>query len=116
MLLNWNGKKHPVKVLLDTGCSIALLNQQTAEKLEVTLHRHPQPRRIENYMGEMVANAGQFLLEKLLVPRQSLGLPLLLYSFVEDTFTQERGSEKGYLQFFLYFSSSSIYLFDRPRY
>jgi len=45
------------------------------------------------------------LLEMLLVPRQSLGLVLLLYSFVEDTFTQERGSKKGYLLFFLYFSS-----------
>jgi len=39
-------------------------------------------------------------------------LALLLYSFVEDTFTQERGSKKGYLLFFLYFSSSSIYLFN----
>jgi len=56
------------------------------------------------------------VLEKLLVLRQSLGLPILLYSFVEDTFTQEQGSEKEYLQFFLYFSSSSIYLFDIPRY
>lgn len=61
MLLHWNGKKHPVKVLLDTGCLVALLNQQTAEKLEVTLRRHPQPRRIENYTGETVANAGQIL-------------------------------------------------------
>jgi len=47
----------------------------------------------------------------LLAPRQSR-LALLLYSFVEDTFTQERGSKKGYLLFFLYFSSSSIYLFN----
>jgi len=39
-------------------------------------------------------------------------LALLLYSFVEDTFTQERGSKKGYLLFFSYFSSSSIYLFN----
>jgi len=38
-------------------------------------------------------------------------LALLLYSFVEDTFTQERGSKKGYLLFFLYFSSGFIYLF-----
>jgi len=36
--------------------------------------------------------------------------------FVEDTFTQERGSEKGYLQFFLYFSSGSTYMFDISRY
>ena len=56
------------------------------------------------------------VLEKLLAPRQSLGLPLLLYSFVEDTFTQEWGSEKGYLQFFLYFSTGSTYMFDIPRY
>ena len=50
-----------------------------------------------------------FLLEMLLTPRRSLGLALLLYSFVEDTFTQERGSKKGYLLFFLYFSSCLIY-------
>jgi len=56
------------------------------------------------------------VLEKLLAPRQSLGLPLLLYSFVEDTFAQERGREKGYLQFSLYFSSGSKYMFDIPRY
>ena len=49
------------------------------------------------------------LLEMLLAPRWSLGLALLLYSFVEDMFTQERGSKKGYLLFFLYFSSCSIY-------
>ena len=60
--------------------------------------------------GELCSE--QWLLEKLLAPRRSLGLPLLLYSFVEDTFTQERGSEKGYLLFFLYFSSCSIYLFN----
>jgi len=44
------------------------------------------------------------LLEMLLTPRRSLVLALLLYSFVEDTFTQERRSNKGYLLFFLYFS------------
>jgi len=48
----------------------------------------------------------------LLAPRRSLDLALLLYSFVEDTFTQERGSKKGYLLFFLYFSSCSIYLLN----
>jgi len=45
----------------------------------------------------------------LLAPRRSLGLALLFYSFVEDTFPQERGSNKGYLLFFLYFSSCSTY-------
>jgi len=39
-------------------------------------------------------------------------LALLLYSFVEDMFTQEWGSKKGYLLFFLYFSSCSRYLFN----
>ena len=39
-------------------------------------------------------------------------LVLLLYSFVEDTFTQERGSKKEYQLFFLYFSSCSTYLFN----
>jgi len=44
----------------------------------------------------------------LLVPRRSLGLALVSYSFVEDTFTQERSVRGGYLLFFLYFSFSYI--------
>jgi len=46
------------------------------------------------------------------MPRWSLGLTLLFYSFVEDTFPQERGSKNGYLLFFLYFSSCSTYSFN----
>jgi len=47
------------------------------------------------------------------VPRRSLELALVPYSFVEDTITQERGSViVGYLLFFLYFSFSSIHLFN----
>jgi len=32
MLLHLDGKRHQVQVLLDTGCSVALLNNQTVEK------------------------------------------------------------------------------------
>jgi len=31
MMLHWNGSQHPVKALLDTGCSVTLINQQTIE-------------------------------------------------------------------------------------
>jgi len=60
-------------------------------------------------VGALIAQYQSILHDKMLemlpAPRRSLGLALLLYSFVEDTFTQERGSKKGYLLFFLYFSS-----------
>jgi len=61
----------------------------------------------------------RILLEMLLaafcveVPRRSLDLALVSYSFVEDTITQERGSVRvGYLLFFLYFFFCCIYLFN----
>ena len=44
------------------------------------------------------------------VPRRSLDLALVPYSFVEDTITQERGSVRvGYL-LFLYFSFYFFYI------
>jgi len=62
-----------------------------------------QPHDVSSFV--LCCQRNRCLLEMLLAPRRSLGLALLLYSFVEDTFTQERGSKKGYLLFFLYFSS-----------
>jgi len=58
MVLHEGGKKHTVKVLLDTGCSIALINQDTAERLQIPLQKHRREKVIENYVGQKVQGAG----------------------------------------------------------
>ena len=65
MLLHWQGKNHPVRVLLDTGCSINLINQQTVERLQLAKRPHKNPRSIENFAGETVKNAGKYQTEPL---------------------------------------------------
>jgi len=67
MLLHLDGKKHQVQVLLDTGCSVALLNNQTVEKLGITKKEHRRAHTIENYTGERVKGAGQFYTEPMLL-------------------------------------------------
>jgi len=57
MVLHEGGKKHTVKVLLDTGCSIALINQDTAERLQIPLQKHRREKVIENYVGQKVQGA-----------------------------------------------------------
>jgi len=65
MLLHWQGKSHPVRVLLDTGCSINLINQQTVERLQHPKRPQKNPRSIENFTGETVENAGKYQTEPL---------------------------------------------------
>jgi len=60
MVLLVNGKKHQVKTLLDTGCSIPLINQRTVERLEMEGKTYKNPRTIESFMGETVENVGQY--------------------------------------------------------
>jgi len=67
MLLHVREKEHQIWVLLDTGCSVALLNQQTVEKLGIKKKAHQQPHSIENYTGESVKGAGQFYTEPVLL-------------------------------------------------
>jgi len=64
------GKKHQIRVLLDTGCSVALLNQQTVETLGIKKKAHRQPRSIENYTGESIKGVGQFYTEPMLLQHQ----------------------------------------------
>jgi len=59
MMLRWNESQHPVKVLLDTGCSVTLINQQTIERLGIRTKTHKNPRTIENFTGEVVGGVGQ---------------------------------------------------------
>ena len=67
MILHLGKEKHPIQVLLDTGCSVALLNRQTVEKLGIKKSAHRQPHNIENYTGESVQGAGQFYIEPILL-------------------------------------------------
>jgi len=67
MILHMGEKIHPISVLLDTGCSIALINQQTVEKLEIKKKEHRRPHSIENYTRESVKGAGQFYTEPMLL-------------------------------------------------
>jgi len=67
MILHIREKKHQIQVLLDTGCSVALLNQQTVKKLGIKRKAHQQPHNIENYTEESVKGAGQFYTEPMLL-------------------------------------------------
>jgi len=60
MLLHHQKNSYQVKALLDTGCSINLINQQTVERLNLPKNPHKNPRIIENFTGQTVENAGQF--------------------------------------------------------
>jgi len=46
MILYQDRKKHQVKVLLDTGYSVALINDKTTERLGLKKEKHQQARRI----------------------------------------------------------------------
>jgi len=70
MILYIGIKKHQIRVLLDISCSVALLNQQTVEKLGIKKKAHRQPHSIESYTGESVKGAGQFYTEPMLLQHQ----------------------------------------------
>jgi len=40
MIIHQGKSKHPVRVLLDTGCSIALVNEKTVERLKIGKKEH----------------------------------------------------------------------------
>jgi len=58
MVIHEGERQHPVKVLLDTGCSIALINQDTARRLQIPLQKHRREKIIENFVGQKVQGAG----------------------------------------------------------
>jgi len=61
MVLHLNGKIQQVKVLLDTGCSITLINKRTIEKYGIKKEKHRNPRPIENYVGERSKEQGNII-------------------------------------------------------
>jgi len=67
MLLSIGTQNHRVRILLDTRCSIPLLNRKTAEKLGVKLQEHDQTIPIENFTGQTVEGAGQYYTKPLLL-------------------------------------------------
>jgi len=67
MLLSTETQDHRVRILLDTGCSIPLLNQKSAEKLGITLRQHNPIIPIENFTGQTVEGAGKYYTEPLLL-------------------------------------------------
>ena len=65
MLLHDGSEKRPVKALLDTGCSIALINQQTVNRWGIQKRKHKEARTIERFTGATVQGAGQHYTEPL---------------------------------------------------
>ena len=49
-----------MRVLLDTGSTVPLLDKSWAETLEVPLIRQPVPKPIENFAGQEVPGAGEY--------------------------------------------------------
>ena len=61
MMLRWgNQKEYKVRVLLDTGSTVPLLDRSWAETLQVPLIRRPVLKPIENFAGQEVPGAGEF--------------------------------------------------------
>jgi len=54
-------------VLLDTGCSVPLVNQETAQRLQVPMLKDDPAIRIENYTGQHVEKAGIYYTKPLLL-------------------------------------------------
>jgi len=67
MVIHQDGKTHQVQVLLDTGCSVALINKKTGEKLGNDKKCHLRKRGIENFVGEKVERDGQYYTKPLLL-------------------------------------------------
>jgi len=65
MLLHVEQGKHRVRVLLDTGCSVPLVNKETAQKLQIPMLKHDSAIRIQNYTGQHVEEAGIFYMKPL---------------------------------------------------
>jgi len=67
MLLHVGQEKHRVQVLLDTGCSVPLVNKKTARALQIPMLKHDPAICIENYTGQNVEKVGIFYTKLLLL-------------------------------------------------
>jgi hypothetical protein len=67
MIIHWAKGNHQVRALLDTGCSVPLINQELAGRLQLPLLKHEKAFTIENYTGEALQGAGQFYTRPMLL-------------------------------------------------
>jgi len=70
MLLSTGTQEPRVRILLDTGCSILLINQKMAGRLGIALRKHDQTIPVENFTGQTVEGAGQYYTEPLLLQQR----------------------------------------------
>jgi hypothetical protein len=67
MVIHWADTQRRVRVLLDTGCSVPLINQELCGQVKIALLRHEEEIPLRNFSGEIVAGAGQFYTRPLLL-------------------------------------------------
>jgi len=65
MLIHVGTQKKLIRALLDTGCSIALINQKTVDKWGIRKKKHKEARTIESFTGATVQGAGKYYTEPL---------------------------------------------------
>jgi len=53
-------KRHKIRVLLDSGCDIFLLNQNTAGTLKVLYETRENPLKISAFNGEVSSTGGKY--------------------------------------------------------
>jgi len=60
MILHQGETRHPIQVLLDTGCSVPLINRKTVERLKLQKNKRENPRIIESFTGQTVDGAREY--------------------------------------------------------
>jgi len=71
MIIHHEQRKYKIRALLDTGCSLMLMNQETVKRLRIEQLPKKKPIRIENYTGEVVGGAGKYETEPIRLQHQS---------------------------------------------
>jgi len=61
------GRKHTISVLLDSGSNIFLMNQNTAQRLEIPTEARESPLTITTFDGETVPTGGKFYTHPILL-------------------------------------------------
>ena len=61
------GRKHPIKVLLDSGSNIFLLNQKTAQRLNIPPEARDKPLEITTFDGETAPTGGKYYTHPILL-------------------------------------------------
>jgi len=54
-------------MLLDTECSVPLINEQMARRLQLWLLKHEEQRLSENFTGQAVKGAWEFYTDRLVL-------------------------------------------------